>query len=470
MGIFDFDRAIDSTFNTAFGVTMKLLGATASVTFSALRKAVSSFQDSQRIKRTSLASKNNRGVRVSSSVDKNAVCLNDDPKFDDTETVQDANSEPALDYIRGSSKLPESIVISGGKRKDRCRALIHFLEKSQANKIPVVIIHSSDSALEAMIAKNFKVHEIISATGTYCDIFAGLVPDDIVRLIHDTIGKDNAKDGTESLLRALVNVVLTRRPDAGIEDIASFPLGKLREGINCLKAKGVISDAVCSEWLEDYDAGSGAKTSVRTFLTDLDDDFKSIFGRVRPSRSKITRTLGSKGVVMIDIGKGTAESAVRLIMNYLLLLDKNGRKFNVIIDDFPAAKFPEISDIIRGRTYAISHSDFPASLSLSRSKYTHENNSGELFKDLMHDAGVVCVFCHQSAESCGRWSEYFGTYRKIKTQREHSSSGGWLNYNPSEGLAEQEHDLPRVRGRSIESLPSGTACVYRKEGIFIGSI
>ncbi|MBQ7545195.1 MAG: hypothetical protein IJT02_09675 [Synergistaceae bacterium] len=462
-----FERAIDSFFGIAFGVATKIVGATFLGAFTVLRKTLSLFQDGKRIRRTARASKNNRGVRVSSSVDKNAICLNDDPKFDDTETVTDKDAEPALDYLKGDSKLPESVVVSGGTEADRCRTLMPFIYRSQTSNMPLVIIHNSDSTLESMIASSCKVHEIISAKGLYCDIFAGLIPDDIVRLISDTIGEDN---GTESLLRALVNVVLTKRPDACIEDIASFPLGKLRDGIIRLNASGVLTKKQYSDWLEDYDAGSGARVSLRTFLTNLADDFRHVFGAKRAGRSSIVRTLNHNGAVMIDIGKGTAELAVKLLINYLLLLDKNHCNFNFIIDDFYIAKFPEISDIIRGRTYAISHSDFAASLSLSRSKYTHENNSDELFRDLTHDAGVVCVFCHQSADSCRRWSEYFGTYRKIKTQREHSSSGGWASYNPAESLSEQEHDLPRVRGRSIESLPSGVACVYRKEGIFIGSI
>lgn len=470
MGIFDFDRAIDSTFNTAFNLTAKLLGATVSGTFSVIRNAATSFSEGRRIRGTEKASRDNRGVWVSSSVDKKALCLNDDPKFDDTETIRDADNEPALGYLAGDSECPESVIISGGTDEDRCKALIPFIFKSQNKNMPIVILHNSDSELEAMIAGCCKVHEIVSRDGRYCDIFAGLIPDDIVSLIYDTICEDKAKEGTESLLRALVNVVLTRKPEACVEDIASFPIGRLRDGITSLKDDGVLKGSEYSEWIGDYDAGSQARESVRSFLARLNTDFKSVFGEDRPERSNIRRTLNSKGIVMIDIGKCSAEIAVKLIMNYLLLLDKNKHSFNVIIDDLPIAKFPEFGDLIRGRTYAISHSDFIASLSLSRSKYNHENNSEELFIDLTCDAGAAVVFRHNGIASCRKWSEYFGTYRKIKIQREHTRSGGVFHYNRSDSLAEHEQDLPRVRERSISMLPDGVACVYRNEGIFIGSI
>ena len=470
MGIFDFDRAIDSTFDTAFNLTAKLLGATFSGTFSVIRNAATSFNEGRRIRRTAEASRDNRGVWVSSSVDKKALCLNDDPKFDDTETVRDADNEPALDYLAGDSEFPESVIISGGTDEDRCTALIPFIFKSQNKNMSIVILHNSDSELEAMIAGNCKAYEIISQDGLYCDILAGLIPDDIVRLIYDTIGEDKAKEGTESLLRALVNVVLTRNSKACVEDIASFPLGSLRNEINRLKDSRLIKDYEHSEWTGDYDAGSKARDSVRSFLDRLNTDFKSVFGEARPKRSNIRRTLNSKGIVMIDIGKCSAEIAVQLIMNYLLLLDKNNHNFNVIIDDLPIAKFPEFGDLIRGRAYAISHSDFIASLSLSRSKYNHENNSEELFIDLTCDAGAAVVFRHNGIVSCRKWSEYFGTYRKIKVQREHTRSGGLFSYHRSDALAEHEQDLPRVRERSISMLPDGVACVYRSEGIFIGSI
>lgn len=473
MGVFDFDRAIDSTFNTAFNLSAKLLGAAASGAFSVIRNAATSFGEVWRIRGTELASRNNRGVWVSSSVDKKALCLNDDPKFDDTETIRDADNEPALGYLAGDSELPESLIISGGTDTDRCRALIPFIFKSQKNHMPIVIIHNSDSELEAMIAGNCKVHEIVSRKGNFCDIFAGLIPDDIVRLIYDTVEQDTPERGTEPLLRALVNVVLTKRPDACIEDVASFPPGRLRDEINSLNAQGVLTKQQYSDWLEDYDSGSCARDSVRSFLARLKDDFRSTFGTKKPGQANanIRRALKSKGIVMLDIGKGNAELAVKLIMNYLLLLDKNNHKFNVIIDDLPIAKFPEFSDLIRDRAYAISHSDFvAASLSLSRSIYSRENNAEELFHDMTRDVGVVCVFRHPSTYSCRKWSEYFGMYRKIKIQREHSRSGGLFSYNRTDSLAEHEQDLPRVRDRSISMLPDGGACVYRSEGIFIGSI
>ena len=470
MGILDFDRAIDSTFSTALGLTAKMVGIVASGTFSAVRNAAASFQDGRRIKRTALASKNNRRVWLSSSVNKQELHINDDPYFDDTETIRDENNEPALGYIAGESELPESIIISGGTNEDRSKALIPFVLKSQNNSMPIVVIHDSDSVLESMITSCCKVCELVSRDESYCDIFAGLIPDDIVSLICYTIGDDKLKEGTEPLLYALVNVVLTRRPEACIEDMASFPLDKLRDEINSLKTLGVLKDSEYSAWSVDYDAGSKAKDFVRSFLKRLNTDFKSIFGEEKPKRSHIKRTLNNKGVVMIDIGKCNAELAVKLLMNYLLLLDKNNHAFNIIIDDLPISRFPEFSDLLRDRVYAVSHSDFIASLSLSRSKNNHENNSEELFMDLTRDAGLVAVFRHNSMVSCRKWSEYFGTYRKIKVQREHTRSGGWLNYSRSDSLSEHEQDLPRVREASISRLPSGTACVYRSEGIFIGSI
>ena len=470
MGIFDFDRAVDSTFSTAFGLTAKIVGITASGTFAVIRNAVTSLQEGRRIRRTELASKNSRRVWVSASVDKSILCLNDDPYFDDTETISDENGEPALSYLSGESELPESVIISGGIYKDRCKALIPFIFKSQKNNMPLVVIYNSDSELEAMIAGYCKVYEIISYDKAYCDIFAGLLSDDIVRLICDTIDKDKPKDNMESLLRALVNVVFTRRPDACVDDMASFPIDKLRDEIKRLNTLGVITNGECANWLADYDAGSSAKVPVSTFLNNLNTDFKCLFGQVRTKRANIKRVLNNRGVVMIDIGKGNSELAVKLLVNYFLLLDKNGRKFHVILDDLPIAKFPEFGELIRGRTYAINHRDFIASLSLFHLKNNNENNSDELFMSLMCDVAAVSIFYHNSMASCRKWSEYFGTYKKIKIQKEHTRSGGLFEYNRTDALAEHEQDLPRIRDLSIARLPSGVACVYRSEGIFIGSI
>ena len=214
MGIFDFDNTIDS----AFSLTAKILGATVSGTFSAVRSAASAIQAGRRIRASAQASRDNRGVFVSSSIDKRSIGLNDDPRFDDTETVRDLDSEPALGYIAGDSTYPESVIVSGGSDEERCRALLPFVLKSQRNGLPIVAIHCADSALEDMISSVYSEFDIVSRKSMYCDIFAGLSADSITMLLYDTIDDDKPEKGTKSLLRALVDVFLAEG-GVYIEDI-----------------------------------------------------------------------------------------------------------------------------------------------------------------------------------------------------------------------------------------------------------
>ena len=180
--------------------------------------------------------------------------------------------------------------------------------------------------------------------------------------------------------------------------------------------------------------------------------------------------INRKGATVIDIGGASNELAMRLIINYLLLPVIANKQFSVIIDNIPLAIYPEISGVIMGRAYALSHKDFISSLSSALTKQDRENRSEELFSDFSHGAEVVALFCHASMLSCRKWSEYLGSYHKIKTQKERSISGGFFDYNPIDAIGESEYDLPRVRDITISKLPAGVACVNRSEGIFIGGI
>ena len=55
---------------------------------------------------------------------------------------------PALDYIWGVNKDPESMVVSGGTPDARVRALMPFVRKSQLEGTSVVALHCGNRVLE----------------------------------------------------------------------------------------------------------------------------------------------------------------------------------------------------------------------------------------------------------------------------------------------------------------------------------
>ncbi|MBQ9419095.1 MAG: hypothetical protein IJU31_01825, partial [Synergistaceae bacterium] len=119
-----------------------------------------------------------------------------------------------------------------------------------------------------------------------------------------------------------------------------------------------------------------------------------------------------------------------------------------------------IRDLLRYKTYAVTCSDFVASMA----------GSDVLFNSLASDAGLIVLLRHSGLSSCKKWSEYLGKYRRITMQNDISEHGTFLNFTSGRNLRVNEEDKPRVKDLTIANLPDDVACVYRSEGILIAKI
>jgi len=66
------------------------------------------------------------------------------------------------------------------------------------------------------------------------------------------------------------------------------------------------------------------------------------------------------------------------------------------------------AEALNGRTFAISHNDFVASL------YGGEIKGDDMFVETTSGVNTIVLLNHKSGASCQKWSEYLGKYHKIK--------------------------------------------------------
>jgi hypothetical protein len=174
--------------------------------------------------------------------------------------------------------------------------------------------------------------------------------------------------------------------------------------------------------------------------------------------------LNFKGVIAIDVGGVQNDLIFSLVMNHLMLLQSQGRDFSILLDDVPISRFPKATDLLRGRTYAISHNDFVASL------FGGERQGNDLFSEITGNVSTLVLLRHTSGTSCQKWSEHLGKYHKIRIKYNISQNKAFMNSSDSRGISVDETDEPRVRAETLGRLPGILACIHNSEGTLFAEV
>lgn len=407
----------------------------------------------------------NRAVAILPGISKQQLLLTSGELDDnDVYDYQSQTSTPALDYIWGESNDPTSVIVSGGQNKERVCALIPFVHKAQAENVPVIVLHAGNNDLLQMAKNHSRDYEFISRRECFYDVFRGLPVDDIAFLLYETMPKDTATPAAESLLRALIEVLLLTDGKITVQNLSSFPLISLKNKIDAMKNAGQLTG-------DDYDevnhycmAGSSDTDAVRIFLNRLNRQSEAVYGKPLTNFSNIKRMLNHKGVIAIDVGSSGNDLLVSLVLNHLLLLQSQGKEFAVLLDGLPISKHERISDVLRGHPYAISCQDFVSSL------FGGEQRGDDLFSEITGNVSTTILFRHASGTTCQKWSEHLGKYRKIRIQYNISQNNAFMNTSNSRGLSVDETDEPRVRAETLGKMADGVACIHSIDGILIAEV
>ena len=460
---------IDDSIDRAFISAIKTIGVVGKAAISLTGKIVSEVQTARKFHRAAKVSTQNRSVFIAPEINKNLLPLNDDPDYDD---VQVKNLS-WLDYIYPDGETLGNLIISGGTDKERSKAFIPFIMEAQKNNIPVIAIHNNNHELEKLLQRYSSEVQIISQGNRklYFNIFGGLNTDNIVRLLIKSLD-DEPEHGFDSLLRALIEFLLLRDGTISLHNMAAFSINDFTTELQTNYDDKLINKQEYDEIMNLYKAGSASRETLKRFLKDLCNEFEAVFGTFAVTtsaaasrkislrkKSSVRKILNDKGIVILNAGSGIYEKCTDLMINYLLMLKMQGFAFNILIDNFPVYKFPKFRELLRDCNFSLGHKDFIASLS---------GGDEDLFNELT--SGSTAVIFRHTGESSREWSEYLGTYQKIKSKTSIGHSGGIFNFSPSKSTEDEEDEKPRISPAAISRLPDSTACIMKYHEIFIANI
>ena len=445
--------------------SMKASFLTGSMIASAINNAKTKKEIRNIYKSATEANYQSRAVAVLPSLNKQQLLLtSNDPNDNDVYNYPIETSTPAIDFIWGTNNTLDGLLVSGGRNKDRVKALMPFVRKSQNTGMPLIAIYSGDFELETMLFDEGVAHEFVTRSGVYYDVFRGIPIADIAYLLYETMPSSMASPSAEPLLQALVEVVVRVEGTVVIQKLAEFPIHNLKDKLDELYKTGAMTADDYHEINHNYMAGSSELNNVRNFLKRLNMQMEGVYGKPKKSICNIKKMINQKGIAAICIGNANNELLVSLVMNHLQYLKYQGREFAILLDDLAISKHPKSYDLLHNRIYAISHKDFVSSI------YGGERSGEEAFTEIMGFISTVVLFGHSSSASCKKWSEFLGTYHKIRIKMNISQSRGLLTSNNTSGISVDEADEPRIRAETLLKIPSGVACISQSEGILLAEV
>lgn len=459
-------------FGTTMGIMSGVARGTASASmwtgnmiYTALQNARTKKEIRALYKHASDANFQNRAVAILPGISKQQLLLTSgEPDDNDVYDYQSQSGTAALDYIWGETNTPGSVIVSGGQNKERVCALIPFVHKAQAENIPVIALHTGNADLEHMIQNHSRAVEFVSRKGFFYDVFRGMPVDDIAFLLYETMPSDTATPAAESLLRALIEVLLLTDGKITLHNLAAFPLITLKSKIDAMQKGGLLNDDEYDEINHYCMAGSSDTDAVRIFLNRLNRQSEAIYGKPLSNFSNTKKMLNQKGAIAIDVGSSGNDLLVTLVLNHLLLLQGQGKEFAVLLDNIPISRHEKISDLLRGHPYAISSQDFISSL------FGGGQRGDDLFSEITGNVNTTVLFRHASGTTCQKWSDHLGKYRKIRIRYNIAQNNAFMNTSNSRGLSVDEADEPRIRAETLGKLADGLACIHSIDGILIAEV
>ena len=275
-------------------------------------------------------------------------------------------------------------------------------------------------------------------------------------------------DARDKSVRSIVAIAFNDHsrylPDLGSNDHGVTFCYTINRCLSSLLSKGIIDKDEYDRLNGYFLAGSAELNTVRLFLSNLYRESVSVYGSANTLRSNVRAVINKKGTLSIDVGNTANVNITSLVVSHLFYLQSQGKQFVVLLDGLPIASCPRINDLLRYCTYAVSSNDFISSI--SGGKIPRD----ELFTEITGSVTRTVLFAHTSGVSAGKWSEYLGTYKKIRIRSSISNSTSYDSSNYSKGLSVDEKDEARVPPGTFALLPPKWACIYSAEGILFAQI
>jgi len=373
-----------------------------------------------------------------------------------------------VDALFPSQTYKDSVIVSGGSHGERLHICEGILRNAYNAKHPVIILHTSDGAMEDIFARN-GFGTVVSDRNKKFDAFTSFEFNEIYQVVTDTCkSKYDIKPAGRYVLQAAYDLLINRGRKPYFSGFANCPYFKLSDHITTRLNSGAITQDIADKLNSFLLTGQTECPKIDTFFNDMKSqiDYLSAPDPAGVNAVSILSAIKKNHILCIDMRSSANVMLVELIVNSLIIAMNRGYDFSLIIDDIAFVN----NDILKN---TVCQKSSHHNVIVSKDLYALTGGKEDIFAAVIGEAEKTVLFAHGSGISCDKWSKYIGEYDKISVSQNYNS--GWIqsgkSFNSGGGQTETFRREAKVKPEQINRLSQNEAFIYdRTNGSLIQTV
>lgn len=352
-----------------------------------------------------------------------------------------------------------STVISGGQDIIRAEALCQVCEDVYEKKLPSLILHCRNCAVEAKLHQSQVIHTqaIFGGKGQDYDPFYRLSPAEIADLFVRSAPENLQDNESYALLTELIAELYQVRQHRSIplRTLLHFDPAAVPDKILDTHSRGLIDNRKLLELNRRYQSAQDGVDSFALYLRRLRNRFCQFYNNYSSAQGNsrlLEDTLRAGGTVSVDVQDTHNEVLIRLVVNHIRLL-RNQLELVMCFSDLDLSSYNGelLNYTMEGQNdFVISSPDIVSSV-----------RDTDCLNSLLGTARNAILFQHVNGTNCAVLSESLGTYRRWKLNYTYGQgSRGWIPDNTQGVNIEEETAAKRVPPDVLQDL-RGRQMVFR---------
>jgi len=363
----------------------------------------------------------------------------------------------AVDNLFPPQTYKDSIIISGGSQNERLYVCETVLRNAYNANHPVIIMHTSNGAMENIIARN-RFGTVVNDRNKKFDAFTSFEFNEIYQVVTDTCkSKYDIKPAGRYVLQVAYDLLINRGKKPYFSVFANCPYFKLSDQIITRLNNGMITQNIADKLDTYLLTGQSECPKIDTFFNDMKSqiDYLSATDPASVNAASVLSTIKKKQILCIDIRSSTNVMFMELIVNSLIIAMNRGYDFSLFINDIAFVNNDILKNMICQKS---SHHN----IIVSKDMFALTGGKEDIFAAIIGEAEKTVMFSHNSGISCDKWSKYIGEYEKIAVSQNHNTS--WSQSGKSFNLGNSQTETfkreAKVKPEQINRLSQNEAFVY----------
>lgn len=314
-------------------------------------------------------------------------------------------------------QLIGSYVISGGNLLNRTKTEVSIAVCSIYKNIPVIVLHEGNGNLQYQLYKaaNFINNKVfIDKNNSLYDPFYNRTSQEIGNMIMNASNLLYRIDPIGiNYINGIYELIQGRKTKPFCDMFIRCPHDTLFDIVNDEEKRGYISSFKATTIRNMLMQGQSERAKIQAFFSQLSMQGRGILSEKNNCAysSNVKAIIETNGLISIDIGSGTNDIILSLILSEIKEILSKGKQLMLIIDDINVNSCDEMKKILN-QISSKNHITISA-----EDVYSMLGADDNIFSTITGYVNKCIVFSHSVGTSCNKWSEVFGYYDNNKISK-----------------------------------------------------